>query len=77
MLISIHSTASALVIQVMNHAVQPAPGLRSDKSDSEFHGFGLTNISRICSKYGGHMTIEQGQGSFNNMVVLPFNTDNV
>lgn len=77
MLISIYSTASALVIQVMNHAVQPASGLRSDKSDSEFHGFGLTNISRICSKYGGHMTIEQGQGSFNNMVVLPFNTDNV
>ncbi|WP_434751251.1 GHKL domain-containing protein [Paenibacillus amylolyticus] len=77
MLVSIHSTASALVIQVMNHAIQPAAGLKSDKSDSEFHGFGLTNISRICSKYGGHMTIEQGQGSFNNMVVLPYNTNNV
>ncbi|MGQ8872390.1 GHKL domain-containing protein [Paenibacillus sp. TSA_86.1] len=77
MLVSIHSTASALVIQVMNHAIQPSAGLKSDKSDSEFHGFGLTNISRICSKYGGHMTIEQGQGSFNNIVVLPYNINNV
>ncbi|MCK6073535.1 ATP-binding protein [Paenibacillus silvae] len=77
MLVSIHSTASALVIQIMNHTSQPAADLKSDKTDSEFHGFGLTNISRICSKYGGHMTIEQGQGSFNNMVVLPYNTNNV
>lgn len=75
--VSIHSTASALVIQIMNHTAQPATDLKSDKTDSEFHGFGLTNISRICSKYGGHMTIEQEQGSFNNMVVLPYNTNNV
>ncbi|WP_427050721.1 GHKL domain-containing protein [Paenibacillus sp. TC-CSREp1] len=77
MLVSIHSTASALVIQIMNHTALPATNLKSDKKDSEFHGFGLTNISRICSKYGGHMTIEQGQRSFNNMVVLPYNTNNV
>ncbi|MBR2565407.1 MAG: sensor histidine kinase [Paenibacillus sp.] len=74
MLIAIHSTASTLVVQIMNHTTQQAADLKTNKSDLEFHGFGLTNISRICTKYGGHMTIEQKQGSFNNMVVLPYNS---
>ncbi|MNN55373.1 hypothetical protein D3C81_1702460 [compost metagenome] len=46
--------------------------LRSRKASPEYHGFGLTNIRRICEKYGGHMTIETEPQTFDNMVVLPF-----
>ncbi|MBY0115321.1 ATP-binding protein [Paenibacillus xylanexedens] len=75
-LIAIHSTSSALVIQIMNHVEQPIVDLKSDKPNPEYHGIGLTNISRMCEKYGGHMSIEHQHRKFNNMVVLPFHTDN-
>jgi sensor histidine kinase regulating citrate/malate metabolism len=72
MMIAIHSTASALVIQIMNHVEQKLTHFKSEKPNPEYHGIGLTNISRMCEKYGGHMSIENHQRSFNNMVVLPF-----
>lgn len=75
-LIAIHSTSSALVIQIMNHVEKPIVELKSEKPNPEYHGIGLTNISRICEKYGGHMSIEHPYRKFNNMVVLPFHTDN-
>ncbi|MCL6658789.1 MULTISPECIES: GHKL domain-containing protein [Paenibacillus] len=75
-LIAIHSTSSALVIQIMNHVEQPIVDLKSEKPNPEYHGIGLTNISRMCEKYGGHMSIEHQHRKFNNMVVLPFHTDN-
>ncbi|OMF17864.1 ATP-binding protein [Paenibacillus amylolyticus] len=75
-LIAIHSTSSALVIQIMNHVGQPIVDLKSEKPNPEYHGIGLTNISRMCEKYGGHMSIEHQHRKFNNMVVLPFHTDN-
>ncbi|PKQ90612.1 ATP-binding protein [Paenibacillus sp. BGI2013] len=75
-LIAIHSTSSTLVIQIMNHVEQPIVDLKSDKPNPEYHGIGLTNISRMCEKYGGHMSIEHQHRKFNNMVVLPFHTDN-
>ncbi|PQP81360.1 ATP-binding protein [Paenibacillus sp. PCH8] len=75
-LIAIHSTASALVIQIMNHIEQPITDLKSEKPNPEYHGIGLTNISRISEKYGGHMSIEQHHRTFNNMVVIPFHTNN-
>ncbi|WP_339242537.1 GHKL domain-containing protein [Paenibacillus sp. FSL R5-0517] len=75
-LIALHSTSSALVIQIMNHVEKPIVELKSEKPNPEYHGIGLTNISRICEKYGGHMSIEHPSRKFNNMVVLPFHTDN-
>ncbi|MGE6666087.1 GHKL domain-containing protein [Paenibacillus xylanexedens] len=75
-LIAIHSTTSTLVIQIMNHVEQPIVDLISEKPNPEYHGIGLTNISRMCEKYGGHMSIEHQHRKFNNMVVLPFHTDN-
>ncbi|WP_336760027.1 ATP-binding protein [Paenibacillus sp. USHLN196] len=75
-LIAIHSTASALVIQIMNEVEQPIVDLKSEKPNPEYHGIGLTNISRMCEKYGGHMNIEHQHRKFNNMVVLPFHTNN-
>ncbi|WP_458126796.1 GHKL domain-containing protein [Paenibacillus sp. Z3-2] len=75
-LIAIHSTASALVIQIMNDVEKPIADLKSEKPNPEYHGIGLTNISRICEKYGGHMSIEHQHRKFNNMVVLPFHTNN-
>ncbi|MEN1986151.1 ATP-binding protein [Paenibacillus hubeiensis] len=74
-LIAIHSTASALAIQIMNHVEQPLTHLKSEKPNPEYHGIGLTNISRMCEKYGGHMSIENHHRTFNNMVVLPFHTN--
>ncbi|WP_440119388.1 ATP-binding protein [Paenibacillus sp. QZ-Y1] len=75
-LIAIHSTPSALVIQIMNHVEQPIVDLKSEKSNPEYHGIGLTNILRMSEKYGGHMSIEHQHRTFNNMVVLPFHTNN-
>ncbi|MGG3453617.1 ATP-binding protein [Paenibacillus rhizolycopersici] len=71
-LIRIRSDESALSIQIKNQTEHEVIRLQSQKPNREFHGIGLTNISRICEKYGGNMTIETGSKSFNNMVVLPF-----
>ncbi len=71
-LIKIHSTESTLLIHIMNHMENEVAHLNSQKSNPEFHGIGLTNIARICDKYGGHMTIETKPNEFNNMVLLPF-----
>lgn len=76
MLIQIHSNESALFIHILNHMDKESAPLHSQKPDAEYHGIGLTNITRICDKYGGNMTIESGHKVFNNMVVLPFHTDN-
>ncbi|MVO99855.1 ATP-binding protein [Paenibacillus lutrae] len=76
MLIKIHATESALLIHIMNHMENEGAHLRSPKPNPEFHGIGLTNISRICDKYGGHMTLEAKHKVFNNMVLLPFSTNN-
>ncbi|MDM5291783.1 ATP-binding protein [Peribacillus simplex] len=71
-LIKIHSTESTLLIHIMNHVENEVAHLNSQKSNPEFHGIGLTNIARICDKYGGHMTIETKHKVFHNMVLLPF-----
>ncbi|RRN67066.1 ATP-binding protein [Peribacillus simplex] len=71
-LIKIHSTESTLLIHIMNHMENEVAHLNSQKSNPEFHGIGLTNIARICDKYGGHMTIETKHKVFHNMVLLPF-----
>ena len=71
-LIRIHSTESTLLIHILNHMENEAAYLHSQKPNPEFHGIGLTNIARICDKYGGHMTIETKNKVFNNMVLLPF-----
>ncbi|MDP4098857.1 GHKL domain-containing protein [Paenibacillus sp. P96] len=71
-LIKIHSNESALFLHILNHVEHETTALRSQKSNPEYHGLGLTNISRICEKYGGHMTIESNNKVVNNMVVLPF-----
>ncbi|MFB5675197.1 GHKL domain-containing protein [Paenibacillus terreus] len=76
MLIKIHSNESALFLHILNHVEKEAAPLQSQKANPEFHGLGLTNISRICDKYGGNMTIEVKNKVFNNMVVLPFHTNN-
>ncbi|MFS0840600.1 GHKL domain-containing protein [Paenibacillus sp. 1P03SA] len=75
-LIKIHTTESALLIHILNHMESESVPLRSQKPNPEFHGIGLTNIARICDKYGGHMTIETKHKQFNNMVLLPFLTNN-
>ncbi|GAB1530345.1 MULTISPECIES: GHKL domain-containing protein [Brevibacillus] len=71
-LIKIYSTESTLLIHILNHMENEVSYLHSQKSNAEFHGIGLTNIARICDKYGGHMTIETKHKEFNNMVVLPY-----
>lgn len=71
-LIRIQSTDSHLSIHILNHTIQGAGQMQTQKSNPEFHGIGLTNIDRICNKYGGNMTIEQKHHVFNNMVILPF-----
>ncbi|MCY9759271.1 GHKL domain-containing protein [Paenibacillus alvei] len=71
-LIKIHSTESTLLIHILNYMENEVAHLHSQKPSPEFHGIGLTNIARICDKYGGHMTIETKHKVFNNMVLLPF-----
>lgn len=71
-LIKIHSAESSLIIHISNHMDNEVAHLHSQKPTPEFHGIGLTNIARICDKYGGHMTIETENKVFNNMVLLPF-----
>lgn len=71
-LIKIYSTESTLLIHILNHMENEVVYLHSQKPNAEFHGIGLTNIARICDKYGGHMTIETKHKEFNNMVVLPY-----
>ncbi|OMF30106.1 ATP-binding protein [Paenibacillus sp. FSL H8-0548] len=71
-LIKIHSDESALFIHIVNHMENESAHLHSQKSNPDFHGIGLTNISRICDKYGGNMTIEANHKVFNNMVLIPF-----
>ncbi|OAB41892.1 ATP-binding protein [Paenibacillus glacialis] len=75
-LIKIHSTESTLLIHIMNHMENEVAHLNSQKSNPEFHGIGLTNIARICDKYGGHMTIETKHKIFNNMALIPLYTNN-
>ncbi len=72
MLIKITSDESALYIHILNHMEHEAVSFNSQKPNPEFHGIGLTNIARICDKYGGNMTIEAKHKVFNNMVLLPF-----
>jgi two-component system sensor histidine kinase AgrC len=76
MLIKIHSNDSAIFIHVHNHMDNEVAQLHSQKSNPEYHGIGLTNIARLCEKYGGNMTLETQHKVFNNMVVLPFHTNN-
>lgn len=71
-LIHIHANESALFIHILNHMETEAAPLHSQKPNPEYHGIGLTNIARICDKYGGHMTIETKPKRFHNMVMLPF-----
>ncbi len=71
-LIHIRSNEVALFIRVRNHVEREITNLQSKKANPEYHGYGLTNIKRICEKYGGHMTIESESRQFENMVVLPF-----
>ncbi|MBT2290107.1 sensor histidine kinase [Paenibacillus albidus] len=70
--IKIFSHESALFIHIHNHMENEVAHLRSQKPNPENHGIGLTNIARLCDKYGGHMTIETKQKTFHNMVMLPF-----
>ncbi|WP_018755472.1 sensor histidine kinase [Paenibacillus terrigena] len=70
--IKIHATESTLLIHILNHMENEVAHLHSQKPNPEYHGIGLTNIARICDKYGGHMTIETKHNVFHNMVLLPF-----
>ncbi|WP_018755469.1 sensor histidine kinase [Paenibacillus terrigena] len=70
--IKIHATESTLLIHILNHMENEVAHLHSHKPNPEYHGIGLTNIARICEKYGGHMTIETKHNVFHNMVLLPF-----
>lgn len=72
--VHIHSSESALFIRISNYVDQKVTDLRTRKEGPDYHGFGLTNIKRICERYGGHMTIETGPHLFDNMVMLPFGT---
>ncbi|MNJ37014.1 hypothetical protein D3C77_318190 [compost metagenome] len=75
-LIKIHSDEQALFIHILNHMENEAVHLRSHKENPDIHGIGLTNISRICDKYGGNMTIEAKRKVFHNMVFIPFEKNN-
>ncbi|WP_425501648.1 GHKL domain-containing protein [Saccharibacillus qingshengii] len=70
--VHIRSSEAALFIRVRNRTEREVTDLRSGKADPDNHGFGLTNIERICDKYGGHMAIETENLTFDNMVMLPF-----
>nr|WP_251195409.1 sensor histidine kinase [Halalkalibacter oceani] len=70
-LVRIHSTETALSIQVMNHTEGEVTSFKSKKPNREYHGIGLTNISNICDKYGGSMAIETSKTTFTIMAVLP------
>lgn len=70
--VHIRSSESALFIRVRNQVDREVTDLHSKKANADYHGFGLTNVRRICEKYGGHMTIETEGRQFENMVVLPF-----
>lgn len=70
--VKIFSNESALFIHILNHMENEVAHLRSQKPNPENHGIGLTNIARICDKYGGNMTIETKRKVFHNMVMLPF-----
>ncbi|WP_046225376.1 ATP-binding protein [Paenibacillus dauci] len=70
--IQIHSNESTLYIHIINHSSTPNTDWSSNKPGDGYHGLGLTNISRLCEKYGGHMTIENHNNRVENMVVLPF-----
>lgn len=74
--IHIRSSETALFIRICNHVDREVADLRSPKASPDYHGFGLTNIQRICEKYGGHMTIDTNSQTFDNMVVLPYDTKN-
>ena len=69
--IEIHSNDAHLTVHVLNHMENDNATLHTQKQNPEFHGIGLTNIMRICEKYGGHMTTEAKNRTFHNMVVLP------
>lgn len=69
--IKIHSDASTLMIHILNHIGSAEVPLHSQKPNPEFHGIGLTNISNICNKYGGNMTLEVKHNQFHNMAVIP------
>jgi Signal transduction histidine kinase regulating citrate/malate metabolism len=71
MVIKIHADESTLLIHVHNHMENEVAQLQSQKPNPEYHGIGLTNISRICEKYGGNMTIEAKHRTFHNMVIIP------
>ncbi|ANF98739.1 histidine kinase [Paenibacillus bovis] len=70
--INIHSNESTLYIHITNHSSTPQTDWSSSKPGDGYHGLGLTNISRLCEKYGGHMTIENHNHRVESMVVLPF-----
>ncbi|MBN2897515.1 MAG: GHKL domain-containing protein [Clostridia bacterium] len=42
------------------------------KTDKEFHGYGLSIINEIASKYGGYSTINTNAQEFNILVGIPF-----
>lgn len=74
--VHIRSNETALFIRINNYVEREVVNLHSQKTSPDYHGFGLTNIKRICEKYGGHMTIVTEAHTFDNMVVLPFNKKN-
>lgn len=71
--VGIFTSDNALVINIVN-AVQRGSlkkELSTDKPDQIRHGYGLGNVERIASKYGGSFVVEGRDSDFESTVVLP------
>ncbi len=70
--INIHSKKNFLIIQVIN----PYAGSHGESAPSRYdcntRGYGLDNIKRVTEKYGGSMSIQKNESTFDIIAVLPF-----
>lgn len=71
--VSIFTTDTALVINILNSAIgnNIYKGFKSDKPDKIRHGYGLDNVKMIADKYGGSFTAERKESKFEATVVIP------
>ncbi|MHB1454051.1 MAG: GHKL domain-containing protein [Saccharofermentanales bacterium] len=51
--------------------IEKADGRLLSKKEGKLHGFGLANIEKIISSYGGTFTIEQNETAFTLMTAIP------
>ncbi|MGL6202005.1 MAG: GHKL domain-containing protein [Lachnospiraceae bacterium] len=70
--INVEKKAQLIIIVIKNSMVGTFNyGTKTSKSNSSFHGYGLTNVNRAIRKYNGDLDINLNENEFRISIILP------